>query len=469
MSVSTMLPVYKKVDKLMLPVMWLLFVISLFLSTLNDTWHLSFFIGLPLAVIPTILIFTKPGQLITRSIVAISLMAFMGLHIHQANGMTELHFGIFVLLAILLSYTDWKVIIIAALTIAIHHLSFNFFQQLAWGPICFTEPNLNIVLLHATYVVVEAGMLSYLAIIMNKIISSGVQLSVTVEDVTKLDGQINLVLSQDIHDIGISKTLKEMLLQLHATVSHIREQVSSISTSALSIAQGNSEIATQSELQLLNLQKTVNSVEVLTQTVQKNTDNILKAHELMLMTVKDAEQGGVVVSQVINKMKSINDSSSKITEITSVIDGIAFQTNILALNATIEAARAGTQGRSFAVVANEVRNLAQRSAQAAKEIKDLINTSVLEVEEGNELVKNAGNSINSIVSSVNCVKDIMQEISEASQIQTKEIQDTNKLLYKIQDSNEQHDQLIMNTASLAADIQQQTTLLEQDMTVFKLY
>lgn len=468
MSVSTMLPVYKKVDKLMLPVMWLLFVISLFLSTLNDTWHLSFFIGLPLAVIPTILILAKPGQLITRSIVAISLMAFMGLHIHQANGMTELHFGIFVLLAILLSYTDWKVIIIAALTIAVHHLSFNFFQQLALGPICFTEPNLNIVLLHATYVVVEAGMLSYLAIIMNKIISSGVQLSVIVEDVTKVDGQINLALSQDIHDIGISKTLKQMLLQLHATVSHIREQVSSISTSALSIAQGNSEIATQSELQLLNLQKTVNSVEVLTQTVQKNTDNILKAHELMLITAKEAEKGGVVVSKVINKMKSINDSSSKITEITSVIDGIAFQTNILALNATIEAARAGTQGRSFAVVANEVRNLAQRSAQAAKEIKDLINTSVLEVEEGNELVKNAGNSINSIVSSVNCVKDIMQEISEASQIQTKEIQDTNKLLHKIQDSNEQHDQLIMNTASLAADIQQQTTLLEEDMIVFKL-
>lgn len=468
MSVCTMLPVYKKVDKLMLPVMWLLFIISLALSMINDTWHLSLLIGLPLAIIPTIFILSKPGLFITRSIVAISLMAFMGLHIHQANGMTELHFGIFVLLAILLSYTDWKVIIIAALTIAIHHLSFHFFQELAWGPICFTQPNLNIVFLHALYVIVEAGMLSYLAVIMNKIIKSGAQLSITVEDVTKVDGEINLVLAQEINDTGISKTLKDMLSQLHTTLTHIREQVSSISASALSIAQGNSEIATQSELQLLSLQKAVNSIEVLTQTVQKNTDNILKAHELMLMTAKDAEKGGVVVSEVIDKMKSINESSYKITDITSVIDSIAFQTNILALNATIEAARAGIHGRSFAVVANEVRNLAQRSAQAAKEIKDLIHSSVIEVEEGNQLVKNAGESINSIVSSINSVKDIMQEISEASKIQTKEIQDTNTLLHHMQDSNQQHDQLIMTTASLAGDIQEQTTLLEQDMVVFKL-
>lgn len=465
---SNMFPTYQKADKLMLPVFWLLFGVSLFLATLHDTWGVAFSVGLPLAIVPTLFILTKPGRFITRSIVAVFLMLFMALHIHQAAGMTELHFGIFVILAVLLSYTDWKVIIIAAVTIAIHHLSFDILQNLAWGPICFTKPSLEIVILHAFYVVVESAMLSYLAVILNKNIRAGYELSCIVEQVTSVEGSIDLTITKGKNNRGLTKKLHEMLEHLHIILSNMKEQVSTISSSASSIAEGNYEIEQQSIVQSSHLQKAVHSVELLNQNVQKNTDNIIKANQLMLETSDNANKGGNVVNEVINTMSSIKDSSNQIVDIIGVIDSIAFQTNILALNAAVEAARAGEQGRGFAVVASEVRNLAQKSAQAAKEIKELINNSVGNVEKGNTLVKEAGIAMNNIVSSIEGVKGIMEEIKTSSQIQSSEVQETNAFLHDIEEINQQHDNLIRNASQLSSSIQEQTKLLDDDMTSLKL-
>ncbi|HSO45960.1 MAG TPA: hypothetical protein VLQ47_10645, partial [Rhodoferax sp.] len=160
--------IYVKADKLMLVVLWGLFALALALSGMHDTWLWSLVIGLPTALVPTALIFLLPGALLTRLVVAAALMVFTALHIHQAMGMEELHFGIFVLLAFLLSYRDWRPIVVAAAVAAVHHLSFNFLQTWGYGVVCFTEPGLGVVLAHAAYVVVETGVLVYLAQILRK-------------------------------------------------------------------------------------------------------------------------------------------------------------------------------------------------------------------------------------------------------------------------------------------------------------
>jgi methyl-accepting chemotaxis protein len=468
MSKNLMLSTYQKADKLILPILWVLFAISVFLSNQHDTLTLSLVVGLPCAVIPTLLIYFNSGAFITRALVAISLMVFMALHIHQASGLSELHFGIFVALAILLSYTDWKVIIIAAVVIAIHHLSFNFFQELKWGPICFTQTGLKIVILHAIYVVVEAGILSYLAIELHKNIKQGLELANIVNNTNKINGEINLVISGNENESEVSKKLNDMLEMLSKTLMNITNQVSSISSSSFSIAQGNKEIADKSVFQSNSLQKTVHSIEVLTDTVTRNTASILKANDLMTVTSQDALDGGKVINEVIDTMASIKDSSKQITDIIAIIDGIAFQTNILALNAAIEAARAGEKGKGFAVVANEVRNLAQRSATAAKEIKGLIETSVQNITNANDLVNDAGASIGNIVNSIQLVTELMQQVSLESKTQNKEIQDANNLLHNIEKINKQNDSLIIDAAQLAENIQQQTAQLQEDISIFKL-
>jgi methyl-accepting chemotaxis protein len=188
----------------------------------------------------------------------------------------------------------------------------------------------------------------------------------------------------------------------------------------------------------------------------------------MGLTADDAVKGGEVVSQVMMTMKDINDSANEIVDIITLMDGIAFQTNILALNASVEAAHAGEQGRGFAIVANEVRNLAQKSASAARQIKGLIDVSVAKIDKGNLLATEAGNAINGIVHSIHSVKAIMQQISDESQAQNLEIQGANNLLHHIESINRQHDKLALEAATLAREIQQQTAELEEDMVVLKL-
>ncbi|RRN76094.1 methyl-accepting chemotaxis protein, partial [Pseudoxanthomonas sp. SGD-10] len=205
---------------------------------------------------------------------------------------------------------------------------------------------------------------------------------------------------------------------LTSIVGRIQEASGSINTAAAEISQGNADLARRTEQQAANLEETAASMEELTSTVKQNAEHARQANQLAIGAADVASQGGAVVGEVVQTMTAIEDSSKKIADIISVIDGIAFQTNILALNAAVEAARAGEQGRGFAVVASEVRTLAQRSAGAAKEIKQLIDDSVGKVANGSALVQKAGTTMGEIVASVHRVTDIMSEISAASQEQT---------------------------------------------------
>ena len=262
--------------------------------------------------------------------------------------------------------------------------------------------------------------------------------------------------------------LKEMQENLLKVVSNVRENSESVATASAQIAQGNSDLSQRTEEQASALEQTASSMEQLGATVRQNADNARQANQLALSASAVAIKGGEVVGQVVDTMKNINDSSRRIADIIGVIDGIAFQTNILALNAAVEAARAGDHGRGFAVVATEVRNLAGRSAEAAKEIKSLIHASVERVERGSVLADQAGITMTEVVGSIRRVTDIMGEISAASIEQSTGVAQVGQAVSQMDQATQQNAALVEESAAAAESLKQQAHQLLQAVAVFKL-
>ena len=262
--------------------------------------------------------------------------------------------------------------------------------------------------------------------------------------------------------------LKSMQESLAKVVGEVRENSDSLATASAQIAQGNSDLSQRTEEQAAALEQTAASMEQLGSTVKQNADNAKQANQLALNASIVAVKGGDVVGQVVDTMKGINASSKKIADIISVIEGIAFQTNILALNAAVEAARAGEQGLGFAVVAGEVRSLAQRSADAAKEIKTLINASVERVEQGAELVELAGATMTEVVSSIKRVTDIMGEISAASIEQSAGVTQVGDAITQMDQATQQNAALVEESAAAAESLKGQAQQLVASVSVFNL-
>ena len=264
------------------------------------------------------------------------------------------------------------------------------------------------------------------------------------------------------------QALKDMNESLIRVVGQVRKGTDNIAAATTQIASGNMDLSSRTEEQASSLEETASSMEELTSTVRHNTDNAQQANQLAQTASVVAAKGGEVVARVVQTMDSINESSSKIVDIISVIDGIAFQTNILALNAAVEAARAGEQGRGFAVVASEVRNLAQRSAAAAKEIKQLISDSVEKVGAGSKLVSEAGATMGEVVTSVQRVTDIISEISLATQEQSAGIDQINIAIGQMDTVTQQNAALVEEAAAASAALEEQAGQLTEVVSVFKL-
>ena len=271
------------------------------------------------------------------------------------------------------------------------------------------------------------------------------------------------------NEVGLMlRALKDMNESLRAIVGDVRTSIDSISAATRDIASGNADVSARLESQASNLEETAASMEELTSTVRQNVDNARQANELVIGASALATRGGEVVSQVVGTMGDIDRGSRKIVEIISVIDGIAFQTNILALSAAVEAARAGEQGRGFAVVASEVRNLAQRSAAAAKEIKSLITSSVEQVDAGNRLADEAGLAMGEILASVQRITSIMAEITVASAEQGAGIEQVNQAVVQMDDMTQQNAALVEETAAASASLEEQASSLVKAISIFKL-
>jgi len=264
------------------------------------------------------------------------------------------------------------------------------------------------------------------------------------------------------------RALKTLQEELRKTIGSVRSGSHEVSTASTEIATGNQDLSQRTEQTASNLQQTASSLSQLTANVRQSADAAAQANQLASSATSVARRGGAVVSQVVSTMEEINSSSKKIADIIGVIDGIAFQTNILALNAAVEAARAGEQGRGFAVVAGEVRSLAQRSAEAAKEIKSLIGTSVDKVETGSKLVQDAGSTMDEIVASVQRVTDIIGEISAAALEQSQGIGQVNEAVTRLDQMTQQNAALVEESAAAAESLKDQAQRMTTIVASYRL-
>ncbi len=408
-----------------------------------------------------------PATLSSRLMLTTALVALVALHIQLTHGQTEYHFGVFVSLALLIVYLDWRPIAYAAALFAVHHLGFDRLQAVGFGFYCLTEANFWRVVLHAVYVVVQTALEVLLVTGLARMARQGDELTEMVGLVDQPNG-IRLDVTTLAATTPGGQALKSALLRVMGVVSSVQQSALQIETASREISIGNQDLSVRTEQTASNLQETAASMDQLNTTVRASADAARQASEIAIANADVAVRGGQVVGQVVSTMGEIHHSSQKINDIIGVIDGIAFQTNILALNAAVEAARAGEQGRGFAVVAGEVRSLAQRSAAAAKEIKVLITTSVDRVEIGTRLVGEAGTTINDVVANARRVADIIGEITAVSGRQSQGIGQVHSAINQLDQMTQQNAALVEESAAASESLKEQAQRLTEALQVFQL-
>lgn len=406
------------------------------------------------------------GALVARLLLAFSLSALVAFQIHASGGLREAHFGVFVTLALLMSYLDWRPVLLSAALFALQHVGVDRLQAAGWGLYCLSEPDFALIVVHAAYVVVQTSFEIYFVVRLANSVRNNAevaQLARRMQDPTHIVLDMQGLAAQ----APLAQELKAVLARTANAVQTVRDAAQSIQTASSEIASGNQDLSTRTEQTASNLQATASSMDTLTSMVRQSADAARQANQLATTAAEVAARGGSVVDQVVSTMDVISDSSRRIADIIGVIDGIAFQTNILALNAAVEAARAGEQGRGFAVVAAEVRSLAQRSAQAAREIKDLISTSVDQVQAGSELVQKAGATMLEVVQSVKRVNDIIAEISSGSIEQSEGIARVNEAVSQLDQMTQQNAALVEESAAAATSLRDQADRMAQAVEVFR--
>ena len=374
----------------------------------------------------------------------------------------------FAFLACLVVYRSSAAIIAGAVAIAVHHITFNQFQTWGWGPMCFTEPSFMRVIEHALYVVVESIVLVLLALRARSDFATAEELMRIVEQIQGDDGTVNLQVSHLSARGRVSRKLLDALQHIETAIQQVNRSADAIRQASADIAHGNQSLSSRTEDAAASIAQTAASVEEIASTIRASVDNAHQANRLAGQASDVASRGGEAVHRVVDTMAGIQQSSRKITDIIGVIDGIAFQTNILALNAAVEAARAGEQGRGFAVVASEVRNLAQRSAEAAKEIKQLITRSVEQVDSGSSLVGSTGEIIGEVVEQVRRVSALVSEITVSSSEQNDGVGQINLAITRLDQTTQQNASMVEQTAAAAERLRQQSDELVAAMAVFRV-
>jgi len=405
------------------------------------------------------------GTLASRLVIATVQVALVATHIQLAAGAIELHFGVFVTLALLMVYRDWRVVVFAAVLFAVHHVLFDRLQAAGFGVFCTTQPDFERVLLHALYVAVQTGIEVVLCRRMQAMVRAGQELTRLVVAMNSGSG-IDLNLQTIPVRMPKPRALAETVGRIRHAVDEVRQVTSAMEHTATGVADGSERLRERTGRVTAQLEEAAASLEQIASTSRLSRDAAHAANDVASEATRDATSGGEVMSSMVATMEAISQSSRRIGDIVGMIDSIAFQTNILALNAAVEAARAGEQGRGFAVVAAEVRNLSQRSAQAAREIKDLIEKSSAQVNAGSALVASAGEAMARIVGSVEKAAGLMEQVNTATAEQQVGIDHVNDTVSEIESMTQENAQLAHASADASQEMREEIERLSRAMGAF---
>jgi methyl-accepting chemotaxis protein len=399
------------------------------------------------------------GTFVSRSILTICNVCLVALHIQLGRGTVEFHFGVFVLLGLLLVYRDYRVLILCAALFTIHHFAFDRLQALSYNVFCTAKPSVWVMTLHIGYVAAQTITEIYMAVRLRQAAVEAADLLSIVRSLDK-EGAINLDISHLEVSAPTAEALKLALTRTANAMSEVRDVARSIATASAEIALGNSYLSQRTEQQAASLQQTAMSIAQITDSIRDTSQTAEQATNFASMASEVAAEGGSAVERVVKTIRDIALASERIADVSSVVDSIAFQTKLLSLNAAVEAARAGEQGRGFAVVATEVRRLAENSANSAKEIEKLIEDSTSKVDTGVDLVTDAKNSIADVVQRAQQVCDLIATISHASGEQTGGISQICMAIQQLDEVTQQNSALVEQSAAATESLKDQTVRLK---------
>ncbi|MGN1055693.1 MAG: methyl-accepting chemotaxis protein [Comamonas sp.] len=448
-----------RADRMVLGVLMLGAFAAVVLGWLNGPVVSGAAIALGLCAIGLIVWRLAPGSLLSRLTLSGTGMLMVALHIQLAMGLTELHFGVFVFLAFLLVYRDWRPILLAAATIAVHHIAFDRLQLMGWPVYCMTEPNFARVLLHAAFVVVQTTVEIVIALKMRSDAVEAAELNALCQPTEQ--GQLNLQVQHHVVHSRSAQAVRDAFLQLDDVVTQARATADVVLQGASGIAQSNHHLQQRTEHTAANLQQATAHMLSIKGNAQESAQEAQQARHIASQASDNAQSCGALVSQVVTAMESIHDSSRKIGDIVGLIDSIAFQTNILALNAAVEAARAGEHGKGFAVVASEVRSLAQRSAEAARDVRQLIQHSLSQASNAAALVGNAGDSMQSVVQHTTAVAQQIHKLSALAEDQARDLLQTSSSIEQLDRMTQENAQLVDQSTQSTQLLLEQATQLQQ--------
>jgi len=484
-------------DRLMLISAAFLLLASLGIGALTNTWNIGLMVGLPALLVPMGIYRLSPGSLASRIAFACAFMIFAALLIQQTHGVVEAHFSIFVLLAFLLYYRDWRPIVAASAVIAVHHLGFNFMQAAGMGVYVLVEgANLPLILVHAAFVVAEAGMLIYMAHQLRIQASESMQVAMLAERI----GQGDLTQAPDAQTLNnrpLLAKVAEMQKQLVDTLGGVSANSSAVSHTAQTLATSSKDVDKSMDQLSESTSDMAATIEQLTVSISHISDSATEAHQLAEQSGQSSRSGSTVVKSTIDEigniassigtlsdnMENLGTQFDNVSKVVVLINDIANQTNLLALNAAIEAARAGEQGRGFAVVADEVRKLAERTRQATEDIistmqgmqtsKDSalssIKTTVQMASSGVSMASEAGAAIDSISTDVQRVQEVVMAISDALREQSAAATDIARNIEQISQMAESTSHTANNATKETDELSRIADALTSSIVQFKLH